>query len=545
MIDFLIPLNLENLNAEFGADCCSVAGEVFVIETKLDDLNRDLKKLKHSFQCNMLLDIFCTDLREVKGQNHVENFSLNYLTLSMEFSKRVLLKVIVNDIEDIVVPTIRNIWPNSEVYENEVYDMFGVTFSASTSRILNHDGFSGAPMLKDYSLTDSWKLTDSLEMPFSTNRETIDNNRIRLNIGPNHLATNNSFRLMLELESEKVKNISTEIGYIHKGIEKLVEQMPYEHISLVLSKFDNSQLYTHSIAWVKSVEEAIGLDISDRVKAIRMLFLELGRIYSHLDCIIRILTQLEANYYIAKLTEIKKSILNLSKSYFGKNISRNKFIIGGVVSDIPRGWISSSLTFISNITKSVNEICSVFLKDRAWMDRSLIGSISSFEAVNWGISGPNLRASGVNYDLRKISPYYFYDDVKFNVPLGVFGTSYDRYIVRFREIQESLKIINQILDNMPVGEFQKDVGLYKEKDFNDLLSYKLNEGDYYSFIETAHGELGYYIHSNEEFCPYRVRLRSSSLPTMQFFNTFAKEKELSDALVGLASLNISVAEVDR
>ena len=305
------------------------------------------------------------------------------------------------------------------------------------------------------------------------------------------------------------------------------------------------------------MENLFGINIPDKAKALRMVFCELSRILDHLNCIGDLSLSAGNEIIKFKCLDMKERIYELFEKVAGSRLKVSINVIGGLSRDLPQGWIIECLNNLKYIEKNIIVIDKLLTRSPTWMSRTNVCcSLSAKDALDYGLSGPNLRATGINYDLRKASPYYFYRDVDFDVPLGINGNSYDRYLVRLEEIRQSLRIITQILDNLPVSDIIAD------HSFTQVLTQEENKGSensskffketpatteksHYSFIESANGELGFFLVSDGGICPWRVKIRAPSFAHAQAFESSATELLIDDALVAFSSFNITPGELDR
>lgn len=518
----------------FGDDNYSYELGNHVVVSSPQNLIRDLTILKNEMDFIMLLDVCGVD-----NQSRSEDgsrFESVYHLLNMENHHRVRVKVPAESEQEI--PTSSKLFNVANWYERESWDMFGINYqSINKERLLTHDDFIGHPLCKDYDYNNPQKLSQSREIKFeSTSSNSEQNSREWINIGPLHPSTKGTMRIMAEMDGERIRNSKLEIGYFHRCFEKICENRTYEQIIPYVDRLNYYSAGLNCIGWCKAVEDLLEVDIPDRAKALRMVLAELSRVSDHLICIANNARDIGTTTNFWFCIEAREKINTIFEKLCGSRLGFSMSCIGGINYDLPLGWISKCLDIVNSVKKDMVEIDKLLTKNKIWMERTQICSMSAADAIEWGYTGPCLRASGVNYDIRKNRPYYFYDDVEFEIPLGINGDCYDRYLVRMEEIRQSLKIVTQILDYLPAGDIRLENIDYS----------KIDNKEIYSFTEGANGELGFYlIPSKNSNKPYRLKLRSPCFPIYQSFNKVVKDQLLSDAIATLGSMNVVSGELDR
>ena len=463
-------------------------------------------------------------------------------------------------------------FPQLKIYGKMLYGLKGnhgtctvsTTWGTKKIRLLNHHRFEGHPLRKDYHQEKNQPL-DSIEEIYFPSDDTSEENistREWVNIGPAHPAARGTFRIMLELSGETIKRSKLEIGFVHRCFEKISEGLTFDQIIPLTNGLNHCSSPMNNIGWCKAVEELIGINIPDRAKALRMALAEIARISDHMLCIGNCTEDMGEHLgHFAICMEACEYIYELYEKLSGARQTVSIIHIGGLRGDIPLGWISDCNDTIKKIKKSIDSIEKMLTKSHIWMQRTRVCPVSSQQAIDWGYTGPCLRACGVNYDLRKIKPYYFYNDIDFEVPLGVKGDGYDRYLVRMEEMRQSIKIIEQLLGNLPSGPVQVNDPKVNSPDKDDIYINKNNSrshhfeliqqgirppaGDIYSATEAANGELGFYIIADGSNHPYRVKVRPPCFPILQSFSEITRNWMLMDAVVTLSSMNIIAGELDR
>ncbi len=531
-------------------------GEIFF---ERSDINLLLVHLKSEFNFLVLLDISVEDLlgkKSAEGRQK-SRYEIVYHLLNLEEHFRLRIRVPVDGtspIESIVFQ-----FKCADWYEHEIWDMFGIQFKERVpQRLLNHQSFNGFPLRKDF--VDEGN--DNLQSPFDyfTEEESVkvierDMSSI-VNIGPVHPITRGAVRAIFELDGEKITRGKFEIGYFHRCLEKTFENNTWQVGLLVSEQLSEQSPFLSSFAYAHAVENLYNIEIPEKAKALRMIFSEFSRITDHLNCIgdLSLAVGNETAYF--KCLDLKERVYELFEKFTGSRIKASVNLIGGISKEIPLGWISDCLTQVKYLKDNLLMLDKLLTQSSVFMARTNICKISAEMALEYGLTGPCLRAAGINYDLRKVNGYYFYNDVDFEVPLGINGLCYDRYLVRVEEVRQSLKIIVQILDNIPIGKVFIDHALTEIFQKNDQREFERNEKyllndpfppvkRVYSSIESANGELGFYLISDGGARPWRVKVRAPSFSHLQALGTLTTGLVLDDALVAYSSFNITAGELDR
>jgi len=523
---------------------CSGLNTVVVDHTK--DLRSTLKQLRDNYGFIMLLDIIGID-RSTKHEDSSaldKRFQLNYILLNMEEHFRLKVQINFNIDNNEILPSATSIWTNAHWCEREVWEMFGVSFGEdSEERLLTPKNLIGHPLRKDFKLALSDEPHEEKEN-FQRNlglpkyKENLIEN---VSIGPMHPGFKGSMKMNFEVEGDYILRSKLEMGYLHRGIEKNCEQMLYGQISTMTDKLNFFSSAANSVGWCKAVETLAGIEIPDRAKAIRMVICEFARVSDHAQCIASTIkaTGIFEGVQIARriADKVGKIFYSLNGSSKGNHLSA----IGGLNFSLPVGWINDSLSELKQINTLCNELSFHLNRANFWKDRLQTAPLNAYEAIDLGVTGPNLRSCGVNYDIRKVSPYYFYKDVDFEIPLGINGDSYDRFLVRVEEMRQSLEIISQVLDSLPSGKTKVDSS---EVDLNPL-KFSPEKSSIYSMSEAVNGELGFYIESDGTNKPYRVKIKGPSFFSAQAFSRMLPGTRLDNCMVSLSSMNIVVGELDR
>ena len=520
-------------------------------------------------QCNFsfLLDITAIDYSEYI-QKKSSRFALVYILRSEDFQICIKLKTYLEE-ENLKINSISHLYQSANWAEREVYDQYGITFlnHPNLKRVLNHKEFIGHPLRKDYPTTQGQlcKKTDDLmdEMIPKLEKKgyTSHDDLMFLNLGPAHPASHGTIRTFVALEGENIISAVSEIGYLHRGFEKSCENHTYNQIIPYTDRLNYCSAILNNIAFAHTVEGMLGVDIPDRAKFIRVIIGELSRIIDHLVCLAANLVDMGAltNYWY--LYNPREAVYDLLSKLTGARLTNSYMRIGGVAHDFYEGFYEDLQGCIQAIESGMSDTLALVEKNRIFHDRTQnIGVVSAKDAINRGFSGPNLRASGVAYDVRKATPYYYYDTFDFDIAIGSVGDVYDRMMVRFEEIRQSIRIIHQALKLIPQGRIKIDdraISLPDKKDVYNNIEGLMNqfkliyEGvkvpacEYYNSIEGANGELGFFIVSDGSGTPYKVKVRPPCFPAMAALPDMVENAMVADSVLILGSLNIIAGELDR
>jgi len=410
--------------------------------------------------------------------------------------------------------------------------------------------------------------------PTQLTRDDVGGDRWTLNFGPQHPATHTTLRLVLELDGETVVACTPHIGYLHSGFEKLGEHLNYNQYVVVTDRMNYISPMANNIAWHHACEKLFGLELTPRCKAIRTIIAELARIQDHLLCVG--VAALDLGAFTAFLYGFneREIIYDLFEEICGARFTTSYTRVGGLMQDITPEWPSKVRQFVTGrLPKAIADMAGLLTRNRIFVERTKgIGVINHDDCINWSWSGPIARASGVKRDLRKDEPYLCYADnwdgkgssgVRFKVPVATGGDVYARYLVRLEEMQQSIDIILQLVDNIPAGPIDivpnEKMTLPDKREvyfsieglihhFEKIMTNRGFEppiGEAYGANETANGELGFYLASDGGNCAYRARCRPPSFINYQVFPKLVLGHCISDVVAVLGSLNVIAAELDR
>jgi NADH-quinone oxidoreductase subunit D len=406
--------------------------------------------------------------------------------------------------------------------------------------------------------------------------ETDGKNRWTLNFGPQHPATHTTLRIVLELDGERIVRCTPHIGYLHSGFEKLGEHLNYNQYVTIVDRMDYSAPIYNELAWHLATEKLMGIELTPRCKCLRTIANELGRIQSHLLCIGAAGLDLGAFTAFLYGFNEREKIYDIVEFMTGQRFHTSWTRVGGLNMDLPDEAMFKKLVkdFVDNaMPKAAADVETLLNKNRIFVDRTKgVGVLSREDAISWSLSGPMARASGVRRDIRKDEPYLCYADnwdgqgapaVEFKVPVMTTGDVYARYLIRLEELKQSLHIIRQLIDNIPPGPVNvspegKEVLPPKDQVYSSIegliqhfelimtnRGFCAPKGEVYGCIESANGELGYYIVSAGENVPWRARTRPCSFINYQVFAKLIEGHMISDVVAVLGSINVIAAELDR
>ena len=381
-----------------------------------------------------------------------------------------------------------------------------------------------------------------------------------INFGPTHPSTHGIFQNILKVDGEKIISSEQTVGYIHRAFEKLAERRPYNQITPITDRLNYCSSPINNIGWEMTVEKLIGVDIPKRVQYMRVIIMELARIADHLICNSVIGVDAGALTSFFYPFSEREKIYELYEELSGARLTTNMGRIGGFERDFTPVFHEKLKSFLKTFPKAFEEFDSMLARNRIFMDRTKgAGPISAERALSYSFSGPNLRAAGVDYDVRAMNPYSSYEDFDFIIPVGVNGDTYDRFMVRQEEIRQSIRIITQAYNNLPEGDYKADLPDFylppKADVYNNMeaLIYhfkivmgetELPVGEVYHAVEGGNGELGYYLISDGGRTPYRLQFRRPCFIYYQAYPEMIKGTPISDAVLTLSSINVIAGELD-
>ncbi|MGK0367464.1 MAG: NADH-quinone oxidoreductase subunit C/D [Thermoproteota archaeon] len=507
----------------------------------------DIKFVHNYVSLVDLIVIDTTDTDSSKGRFKVIFILKNY-------EEKMLLKVI-RRVDHFENDDFSTLWPAIKPAQKEAWDLMGLKFLNHGQRLVTHRHFNGHPLQKNFKYSESDNVSDLIEVKDIQSRTVVDKDRPEenwLTIKPYDFNSQLNMKLILNVNEGKIDSLHPEIGFDHKGLEKVFENTAPHKIPYLIDDISNQSLSNGSFAYCRTYEELTGIVITERGKALRMINSEFGRVCDHLNSLILSFKEISYHKGIEDYLLIKESLHTLLYHYCGNRYLKGVNCIGGVRYDIPVGWSAECIEFVKNSREMIKKYLSFLTKNKFFYEQFSQNTITPRDAVAHYLTGPKLRASGVNYDLRRDDSYYFYNDLKFDIPVGIEGSLYDLFIIKNEEILQSLRMIIQLIDNLPFGEkLLKEFDLKHVKSFDTLIKQfkgKAQNKDHYTSIESSNGEFGVYLSiadegDGDQF--QRVKLRTPS-----FYNLFAlmpmlkgKDYENTHRLLNLT--NIISAQVDR
>jgi len=398
--------------------------------------------------------------------------------------------------------------------------------------------------------------------PQVSNRiERIDTHTMILNMGPQHPATHGVLRVILELDGETVVKATPDIGYLHTGIEKTMESKTYAQVIPLTDRMDYVASLSNNLAYLLAVERLLDIQAPPKAQFVRVLLTELTRIASHLVWVGSHAHDIGAMSMLLYAFREREKLLDIFELVSGQRMMTSYFRIGGLAQDVPDGFEPKVKEVLDTFPDRINDYENLLTKNRIWLNRTVgVGKISARDAIDWGVSGPILRGSGVSWDIRKSNPYSGYDKFNFDIPTGKNGDVYDRYLVRLEEMRQSLRIVGQALDGIPEGDFVARIpGVVlppKEEVLSNIealiFQFKLvvegfspPVGEVYHSIESPKGKLGYYIVSDGSNKPYRVRVRPPCFVNLSALPKMIEGRLIADVVAVIGSIDIVLGEVDR
>jgi NADH-quinone oxidoreductase subunit C/D len=506
---------------------------------------------------------FLMDIAGVDYPDRQKRFDVVYHLFSSRTFGRLRVKAQVGEAE--AIDSVTPIWKSANWFEREAYDMFGISFAnhPNLTRILTHHEFKGHPLRKDYDADHQQHCSSALPLHFENDKSWNPAGRslLPLNIGPSHPSTHGTLRVMAELDGETIARANVELGYLHRCFEKMAETHPYNQVIPYTDRLNYCSAPMNNVGYCKTVERLLGVEVPPKAQAMRIILCELSRIIDHIVCIGANAVDLGALSTFFHLFQYREMVYSLFEKLCGARLTVSLTRVGGMAQDAPPGWYDDVLETCRKIRQGVDELDTLLTGNKIWIQRTQgVGAVSAENAIQWGYTGPCLRAAGVSLDLRKAAPYYGYDQLDFEVPIGSSGDVFDRYLVRVAEMRESLKIVEQVAKNIPEGDYtirDKGIVLPEKKDVYGNIEGLMNHfmlvikglrpptGDIYDATEAANGELGFYLVSDGSGRPYRLRVRPPCFAIYQSFPESITGGLVADVIAILGSMNLIAGELDR
>lgn len=413
---------------------------------------------------------------------------------------------------------------------------------------------------KNITLTDEELIAHAREID-ETTLEDLDTKPLYINVGPTHPATHGTFRIFCKINGETIERAAVEVGYLHRGFEKIVEIKPYTQVIPYTDRLNYCSALVNNVGFCKAVERMLGVEITPRTEIIRVIICELQRIMDHMICVGTNLVDIGALTNFWYFFNAREELNNVMEALTGARLTYSYIRIGGLAWDLPEGFEERVKSVIKKVPKAIDDVSGLVRRNRIFVDRARdVGVMSAADAVSYGFTGPCLRASGVDHDLRKKKPYYHYDEFDFEVPLGENGDCYDRIFVRVEEMKQSLRIVEQALEVLPGGPINiddKKIMLPPKDEVHNSMEALINHfkliiegiqppaGEIYDAMEAPNGELGFYIISDGSQHPYRIKVRPPCFYTMNALKKLIEGGMIADIVAILGGLNVIAGELDR
>lgn len=510
------------------------------------DLCKEMERLRAEEHMDFLENLTGLDWEE-------EGLGVIYQLESTETGKRVSLKSVCADRENPMLPSVSDLWDIANIYEREVYDFYGIIFTGHPDmrRIFLREDWVGFPMRKDdeteknnplrmtneplADVTTSYTLNADGTVTKQENK-IFEEDEYVVNIGPQHPSTHGVLHFRVSLDGERIRKIDPVLGYIHRGVEKISESLTYPQTLALTDRLDYLGAMQNRHALCMCIEQAMGVEVSDRVKVIRTIMDELQRIDSHIlffSCLCQDLGATTAFLYGFRDRE---KILDIFEETCGGRLILNYNTIGGVMADIHPNFQKRVKEFIPYMRKNIQEYHDIFTGNVIFQNRAKgVGVLTKEQCISFGCTGGTGRAAGWHNDVRKLHPYAAYDRVQFNEVTRTEGDSFARYMIRLDEILESLNIIEQLIDNIPEGNFQEKM--------KPII--KVPAGTYYSAVEGSRGEFGVLLESKGDKSPYRLHYRSTGLPLVAVMDTACRGNMIADLITIGGTVDYVVPDIDR
>lgn len=510
------------------------------------DLRKEMERLRAEEHMDFLENLTGLDWEE-------EGLGVIYQLESTETGKRVSLKSVCADRENPMLPSVSDLWDIANIYEREVYDFYGIIFTGHPDmrRIFLREDWVGFPMRKDDETekNNPLRMTNEPLADVTTNytlnadgtvtkqeNKIFEEDEYVVNIGPQHPSTHGVLHFRVSLDGERIRKIDPVLGYIHRGVEKISESLTYPQTLALTDRLDYLGAMQNRHALCMCIEQAMGVEVSDRVKVIRTIMDELQRIDSHIlffSCLCQDLGATTAFLYGFRDRE---KILDIFEETCGGRLILNYNTIGGVMADIHPNFQKRVKEFIPYMRKNIQEYHDIFTGNVIFQNRAKgVGVLTKEQCISFGCTGGTGRAAGWHNDVRKLHPYAAYDRVQFNEVTRTEGDSFARYMIRLDEILESLNIIEQLIDNIPEGNFQEKM--------KPII--KVPAGTYYSAVEGSRGEFGVLLESKGDKSPYRLHYRSTGLPLVAVMDTACRGNMIADLITIGGTVDYVVPDIDR
>jgi len=527
---------------------------------------------------DMCFDITAIDETEREHKTaHLQCFTVSYHLRSYERNQDIRIKVALPS-SDKSLDSVSGFWANANWYEREVWDMFGIKFNHHPHlvRILMPNTWQGHPLLKvhparatemdPFVLPPHQQDKEQQALQFNPEawgmkRQNEHDDFMFLNLGPNHPSVHGAFRIVLQMDGEEIVDCVPDIGYHHRGAEKMGERQSWHSYIPYTDRIDYLGGVMNNFPYVMAVEKLAGITVPDRAKVIRIMTAEMFRILSHLLFYGTFAQDIGALSPIFYMFIDREKLFGIIEAFTGARMHPSWFRIGGVAQDLPQGWDKLVRDYVNYLPKRLDEYEKMVMQNSLLKRRTVgIGAYTTKEAIEWGVTGPGLRATGYSWDLRKQRPYGGYDLFDFEVPVGHRGDCYDRCRVRVEEMRQSIRIIEQCLNNMPEGPYKAEHPQTTPpdksrtmKDIDTLIPHFVNvswgpvipPGEVSMSVEATKGIMAYHLISDGNTMSYRTRIRTPSFAHLQMLPLISKGQMVADLIATLGSIDYVMADVDR
>jgi len=550
---------------------------LWVSRGALVDVLTMLRQLPKPFE--MLFDLSAIDER-LRSHRHglpEADFTVFYHLLSVSGNRDIMLKVALSE-RDLSLPTVIPVYRNANWYEREAWDMFGIRFEGHPNlfRILMPSTWQGHPLRKDhharatefdpYTLTVEGQHREQEALQFKPEdwgmqRQSADADFMFLNLGPNHPSAHGAFRIVLQLDGEEIVDCVPDIGYHHRGAEKMAERQSWHSFIPYTDRIDYVGGVMNNLPYVLAVEKLAGIEVTERIQTVRVMMCELFRITSHLLFLGTYLQDLGAMSPVFYTFTDRQKGYNVIEAITGFRMHPAWFRIGGLMQDLPKGWDTLMQRFVDWMPARLREYERVMMENSLVRDRTKhIAAFDTANALAWGVTGPNLRATGCDFDLRKQRPYSGYENFDFEIPLAQNGDAFDRGQLRIEEMRQSVRILQQCINNMPAGDYKADHPLTTPPPRERMLEHietlithflqvswgpVLPGNESLQMIEATKGINSYYLTSDGSTMSYRTRIRTPSFPHLQQIPELMRGGFVPDLIAHLGSIDFVMADVDR
>jgi NADH dehydrogenase I D subunit len=563
------------LSTRFGSVVKSIepTSDMPTFEVAPDQVKEVLRFLKEEAQPRFrrLDDLTGIDESARREREKYPDYTLVYHLLSFDPPARVRIKVPLNG-KDPSAVSVTDIWPAADWYEREAYDLLGIHFSGHPHlrRIIMPHNWQGHPLRKNYPgrATEMPPYTHAdavrnqpLDAGLSLHEDVVIKDELILNIGPHHVSTHGVIRYIVTLNGEEITAMDIDIGYHHRAAEKMGERQSWHQYIPYTDRVDYLAGANNNLPYVMAVEKLAGIQVPERAQVIRVLLCELYRLSGHLvwfSTMAHDVGAMSPNFYTFRERE---AIMDIAELITGGRMHPSWFRIGGVAADLPEGWKPAVEELVRIFPRRLAEYEKLVTSNPIFKSRTVgIGRLTLAEAMEWGVTGPNLRACGLAWDLRKAFPYSGYEQFEFEIPTAAEGDAYARYLVRVEEMRQSIRIIRQAVDNMPSGRYLTEEYRYVVPQRDEMLrdietlihhfihvtrGQKIPRGEAYMACEVPRGEQGYYAVSDGLGYAYRMRIRGPGFANIQAMPLMAVGESIADLIAICGSLDYILPDIDR